>query len=273
MIGGLLAALLLLPSDQQPPHDPFHGGGNSGQARTQRTADGGARIAWSGERNAWVGTGPSRPAGPAAVQIYSQALCSETNGDGLPHGACRGLYCPEGGDPWLWLGPDPATGAPVKRGIECRLANPATPTLAAPPPDLQREFATKLIHRPTLHLHPDPTATPAQVALVNGPVTATVAPYDPAAAELHVTVPVPATIRATPTTTVDWGDGTTTTGTGTLTHTYRHHGTVTVTAATTWQGAWWPDAAPGATTALTPITLSTTQPLEVHEARSSLVAG
>jgi hypothetical protein len=155
----------------------------------------------------------------------------------------------------------------------CAQDSPSAAEPALATPDLQREFATKLIHRPTLHLHPDPTATPMQVALVNGPVTATVAPYDPAAAELHVTVPVPATIRATPTTTVDWGDGTTTTGTGTLTHTYRHRGTVTITAATTWQGAWWPDTEPAATTSLQAITLTATQPLEVHEAHSSLVAG
>ena len=138
---------------------------------------------------------------------------------------------------------------------------------------MQREFASKLILRPGLRLQPDPTAVPMQVALVNGPVTATVAPYEAQAGELHVTVPAPATIRATPTTTVDWGDGTTTSGAGALTHVYRHTGTVTVTAATIWSGTWWADADPGATTPLAPVTLTTPLTLQIHEAHSVLTAG
>lgn len=272
MTGAFLLTALVIWMGDPPAPGQDQGVGTSSQASAHVSGDGG-QLEWRGVRGR---TPPSAPeqSNASGVPARSVELCSETSGDGLPHGQCRGLYCPGGGDPWRWTTTDPASGLFVNLGIECRLTSPATAAPgASAAPDLQREFATKLIHRPTLRLQPDPTATPMQVALVNGPVAATVAPYDPQAAELHVTVPSPATIRATPATTVDWGDGTTSTGTGTLTHTYRHRGTVAVTAATTWQGAWWPDADPAATTPLQAITLTTAQSLEVHEAHSSLVAG
>jgi hypothetical protein len=272
MTGAFLLAAMVIRMGDPPAPRQHHAVGTASQASTHVSDDGG-HLEWRGAQGS-IATSAPEASSASGVPARSVELCSETSGDGLPHGQCRGLYCPGGGDPWRWTTTDPASGLFVNLGIECRLTSPATAAPgASATPDLQREFATKLIRRPTLHLQPDPTATPAQVALVNGPVTAAVAPYDPAAAELHVTVPVPATIRATPTTTVDWGDGTTSHGTGTLTHTYRHRGAVTITAATTWQGAWWPDTEPAATTPLQAITLTATQPLEVHEAHSSLVAG